>query len=206
MGVPGEALSPRVHRCVRPCLARRVCLHPGVGMARWLWVWMFMCVHRQMPSLCASLHESLGCVRALAGACVAGHGLCLPAPCESISGYVSLCLSLCEKVRARGEVFRKGEVDRTHENRKSSECEGRRGAGVGACVDGWREWGMRWGVGGPRGDGAAGYRGGRAARPPEKAGVSVGLAEGAPEEAVFRELAVPGVKEGQILRSPAWEP
>lgn len=68
---------------------------------------MFTCVHRQMPSLYASSRRApSACVRS-AGECVAGHGLCLPAPCESISGYVSLCLSPCEKVRAIGEVFRK---------------------------------------------------------------------------------------------------
>lgn len=69
---------------------------PSCGHGSGLWVWVFMCVHTQMPPLCASLHESLRGARVRACACVAGHGLCLPALCESISGHASLCLYVRE--------------------------------------------------------------------------------------------------------------
>lgn len=82
VGVPGRRCPPAstdVSALVSP--AECVCIL--VWARRWLWVWMFTCVHRQTPSLCASLHGSPGCARV---------GACLPAPCESISGSVSLCL------------------------------------------------------------------------------------------------------------------
>lgn len=56
------------------------------------------------------------------------------------------------------------------------------------------EWGVGWGRG-PRGVGAAGC--GRAdLKTLKKARVGVGF-EGAPEGGVWRELVVPGMKEGQ---------
>lgn len=91
------------------------CVCALVWARRRLGVWMFTCVRRQMPSLCASLARSRGCEGAGVGAPVAGRGPV--SPCESISGSVSLCLY----VRRRGQwgmYFGKREVDQAYENRK----------------------------------------------------------------------------------------